>query len=187
MEFLLVAVFIALLRAINVGGTGKLPMKELKVACEEAELNQVSTYIASGNVVFASDKSAAAVKTVITDLLRDQFGLTKNHTFIRTPNDLARVIAGNPFADAAAERPSHLMVNFLDGLPRVGTADALAAFDGPERLHLDRKHLYVDYAEGVARSKLTPAFLDKALQVPATGRNWNTINKLLEMARSLEV
>ena len=179
-------VFIALLRAVNVGGTGKLPMPALKAACEEAGLCRVSTYIASGNVVFDTGKSAAAVKALITDLLRDRFGLTKNHTLIRTPRQLAKVIAGNPFAAAAAKRPNLLMVSFLDGPPQPGAADALAAYAGPERLHLADDHLYIDYAEGVARSKLTPAFLDRALQVPATGRNWNTTNRLLEMARALE-
>src|SRR6266700_997007 len=112
------AVFIALLRAINVGGTGKLPMQDLRVACEQAGLTRVSTYIASGNVVFDSDKSAAAVKTLIAGLLADRFGLTKNHTLIRTPGTLAKVAAGNPFAAAAAKRPNLLMVNFLDGLPQ---------------------------------------------------------------------
>jgi uncharacterized protein (DUF1697 family) len=181
------AVFIALLRAVNVGGTGKLPMQDLKAACENAGLRQVSTYIASGNVVFDTDKSAAAVKTLITDLLRDRFGLTKNHALICTPGRLAKVIAGNPFAAAAAKRPNLLMVSFLDGLPQPGAADALAAYKGPERLRLAGDHLYIDYAQGIARSKLTPAFLDKALKVPATGRNWNTTNKLLEMARALAV
>jgi uncharacterized protein (DUF1697 family) len=95
------------------------------------------------------------------------------------------VIAGNPFAAAATERPNWLMVNFLDGLPPAGVADALRAYRGPEQLRLDGAHLYIDYAQGVARSKLT-AFLDKTLQVPATGRNWNTTNRLLEMARALE-
>lgn len=178
--------YIALLRAINVGGTGKLPMKDLKLACETAGLKQVSTYIASGNVVFASQKSAAAVKTLIAGLLRERFGLTKNHTLIREPQDLAKVVARNPFADAAKRRPNLLMVNFLDDHPPASAAAALAAYDGPERLHLDGDHLYIDYGESVARSKLTPAFLDKALKVPATARNWNTTNKLLEMARALE-
>ena len=181
------AVFVALLRAVNVGGTGKLPMQDLKAACEKAGLRQVSTYIASGNIVFATDLSAAAVKTLITKLLRDRFALTKTHTLIRTPRELAKVIAGNPFAAAAAKRPNLLMVNFLDGLPPPGAAAALAGYDGPERLRLDGDHLYIDYAEGVGRSKLTPAFLHKVLQVPATGRNWNTTNKLLLMARALGV
>jgi uncharacterized protein (DUF1697 family) len=181
------AVFIALLRAVNVGGRGKLPMQDLKAACEKAGLSHVSTYIASGNIVFAADQSAAVVKILITKLLRDRFALSKSHTLIRTPRKLAKVIAGNPFATAAAKRPNLLMVNFLDGLPPAGAAAALAAYDGPERLQLDGDHLYIDFAEGVGRSKLTPAFLDKALQVPATGRNWNTTNKLLQMARALEV
>ena len=179
------AVFIALLRAVNVGGTGKLPMQDLKAACEKAGLERVSTYIASGNLVFETDKSAPAVKTLITQLLRDRFGLTKNHTLIRTPRSLASVIAGNPFAAAATQRPNLLMVYFLDGPAPAGFADALSAYRGPERLRQDGEHLYVDYAEGMGRSKLTP-FLDKALKAPATARNWNTTNRLLEMARALE-
>jgi uncharacterized protein (DUF1697 family) len=178
-------IYVALLRAINVGGTGKLPMKEFKTACEAAGLIQVSTYIASGNVVFASERSAGAVKALIAGLLRDRFGLTKNHALIRTPQQLAKVIARNPFADTAGARPNLLLVNFLDGLPKSGAAKVLAAYDGPERLHLSGDHLYIDYAEGVAKSKLTAAFLEKALQVPTTARNWNTTNKLLDMARTL--
>jgi uncharacterized protein (DUF1697 family) len=162
-----------------------LPMQELKAACMKAGLGRVSTYIASGNVVFETEKSAPAVKRLLTELLRDRFGLTRNHTLIRTPHSLAAVIAGNPFAAAATERPNWLMVNFLDGLPPAGVADALRAYRGPEQLRLDGAHLYIDYAQGVARSKLT-AFLDKTLQVPATGRNWSTTNRLLEMARALE-
>jgi uncharacterized protein (DUF1697 family) len=180
------AVLVALLRAVNVGGTGKLPMQDLRAACEGAGLSRVSTYIASGNIVFETDKSATAVKRLIGDLLRGRFGLIKNHALIRTPPQLAKVVAGNPFAAAAAKRPNLLMVSFLDGLPPRSAADALAAYDGPERLNLAGDHLYIDYAEGVARSKLTPAFLHKTLQVPATSRNWNTTNKLLDMARALE-
>jgi uncharacterized protein (DUF1697 family) len=178
------AVYIALLRAVNVGGTGKLPMRELKAACEDAGLSRVSTYIASGNLVFDSDRSAAAVKALIVDLLHRQFGLTRNNTLIRRPADLARIVAGNPFADAAAQRPHLLMINFLDRRPPPAAAAALSGFLGPERLHLDGEHLYVDYARGAGRSRL-PAFLDKTLQVAATGRNWNTTNRLLEMARAL--
>jgi uncharacterized protein (DUF1697 family) len=178
------AVFIALLRAVNVGGTGKLPMQDLKAACAKAGLERVSTYVASGNVVFETDKSAPAVKTLLTQLLRDRFGLAKNHALIRTPRSLASVIAENPFVAAAAERPHWLMVHFLDGRPPAGVAAALSAYQGPEQLHLDGDHLYVDYAQGAARSKLTP-FLHKTLQVPATARNWNTTNRLLEMARAL--
>jgi uncharacterized protein (DUF1697 family) len=179
-------VFIALLRAVNVGGTGKLPMRDLKAACEDAGLRNVATYIASGNLVFHSAKSAAAVSRLIGDILRDNFALTKNQAFVRTPDRLAQVIGRNPFATAAEKRPNHLMIGFLGGVPMPGAAAALAAYRGPEQLHLESDHLYIDYAEGAAKSKLTPAFLDRTLGVSATARNWNTANKLLAMARALE-
>jgi uncharacterized protein (DUF1697 family) len=174
-------VFIALLRAVNVSGTGKLPMAELKKACSEAGLERVETYIASGNLVFESALSAAEVKVLIAGLLRERFGLAANDPLIRTPEALAAAIEGNPFVDAAADRPNLLQLTFLESAP---DAAALAAYKGPERLHLSGDHLYVDFVEGIARSKLSPAFLAKALRVPATGRNWNTANKLLALARA---
>ena len=179
-------VFIALLRAVNVSGTGKLPMAELKAACGEAGLERVETYIASGNLVFESALPVAAVKDLIAGLLRDRFGLAANDPLIRTPAALAAAIAGNPFADAAAERANLLQLTFLDSAPDKAAVAALAAYRGPERVHLAGEHLYIDFVEGIARSKLTPAFLAKSLRMPATGRNWNTANKLLALAQARE-
>lgn len=177
------SVFIALLRAINVGGTGKLPMKELKAACEKAGLLKVETYIASGNLVFEHEGAAEQARSIVAKILREQFDLTKNHTLIRTPEQLAAAIAANPFPDASAERPAGLMLQFLETVPPEGAAEALAKWGGPERLHLIGDHLYVDYVAGAGTSKLTPAWLERALTVAGTARNWNTSNKLLEMAR----
>ena len=179
------SVFIAVLRAVNVGGTGKLPMKELKAACEAAGLRQVSTYIASGNLVFDHDGTAGEVQTIIAGILRDQFSLTKNHTIIRTPDALSRAVDANPFADAAVERPASLMLQFLEAAPPEGAAEALAKWTGPERMHLAGDHLYVDYAVGAGTSKLTPVYIEPALKVAGTARNWNTARKLLEMARAI--
>ena len=114
------AVFIALLQAVNVGGTGKVSMQELKAACEQAGLTRVSSYIASDNLVFESDLSATDVKRLIADLLRDRFGLARNRPVIRTPDVLAQVIARNPFVDAADARPHSLLVAFLDGMSDPG-------------------------------------------------------------------
>ena len=180
------AVFVALLRAVNVGGTGRVAMAELKTACEAAGLRRVATYIASGNIVFDSDRPAAELKPLIAGLLRERFGLADNGPVLRTPEGLAAAIAANPFRDAAAARPKLLMVGFLDRPPPEGAAAALAAYPGPERLHLAGDHLFIEYVDGVARSKLSAAFLARALQVPATARNWNTATTLLEMARALE-
>lgn len=179
------SVFIAVLRAVNVGGTGKLPMKELKAACEEAGLRRVATYIASGNLVFEHEGGAEDAKAIVAGILRDRFALTKNHTIIRTPEALARALDADPFPDAVAERPSHVLLHFLDAVPPAGAAEALAAWAGPERVHLAGDHLYVDFTAGVADSKLTPARLEKMLRVAGSARNWNTARKLLEMARAL--
>jgi uncharacterized protein (DUF1697 family) len=183
-------VFVAFLRAVNVGGTGKLPMRDLKTVCEERGLRDVATYIASGNLVFrspkAGDASTAALARLLGEILRERFGLPNNQALIRTPDRLAEVIERNPFAVPAAKRPNLLMVSFLDATPPPSAAAALAAYRGPEQLHLDGDHLYIDYVEGAGRSKLTPALLAKALQVAFTARNWNTTNKLLAMGRALE-
>jgi len=178
------SVFIAVLRAVNVGGTGKLPMKELKAACEAGGLLKVQTYIASGNLVFESPLAAAEAQEVIAKILRDRFGLTKNHTIIRTPQQLAEAVEANPFADAAAERPASLMLNFLEASPPdpAASAASLAQWTGPERIHLAGDHLYVDFVAGAGTSKLTPAYLERALKVAGTARNWNTARKLLEMS-----
>ncbi|HMA52461.1 MAG TPA: DUF1697 domain-containing protein [Magnetospirillaceae bacterium] len=179
------SVFIAVLRAINVGGTGKLPMKDLKAACEAAGLLKVETYIASGNLVFEHDGTADQAQSIVAKILREQFGLTKNHTIIRTPEQLAAALAANPFADAALERPSSLMLTFLEATPPdpAASAEILAKWTGPERTHLAGDHLYVDFVAGAGTSKLTPAYLERALKVAGTARNWNTANKLLEMAK----
>ena len=182
------SVFIALLRAVNVGGTGKLPMKELKAACETAGLAKVRTYIASGNIVFESPLSADQVKELIAKILREQFGLGKNHTIIRSPEQLAAAIEANPFPDSTAVKPAGVMLNFLEASPPDPEAAdaALVQWSGGERLHLAGDHLYVDFTTGpgAADTKLTPAYLERTLKVAGTARNWNTANKLLEIAKA---
>ena len=178
-------VFVGLLRAINVGGAGKLPMEELRAACGEAGLERVSTYVASGNLVFETGLSEAKAKALLVDLLRDRFGLTQNHVILRAPGALSDVIATNPFSDAADKRPNLLHVAFLDGDPRDGAAAALEAWEGPECGRLDGRHAYLDYENGAGRSKLTPAVLDRMFGVRHTSRNWNTVQKLAEMAAAL--
>jgi uncharacterized protein (DUF1697 family) len=118
--------FIALLRAINVGGTGKLPMNNLKAACATAGFAKVRTYIASGNVVFASGKSAAQVKAALEASLRT-YAEKPVAVFVRTATEMAGVLAENPFPDA---RPNRTMAIFLDAPP---PRDALDDYCWPER------------------------------------------------------
>lgn len=164
--------YIALLRAVNVGGTGKLPMAELKSMCEQAGFLNVRTYIASGNVVFDASSPAAKVKAALEALLEAYAG-KRVDVMLRTGPEMAAVLAANPFPDAA---PNRTIVIFLDTAP---PADALASVSHrkDEQLRLGTREIYVHYGDGMADSKL---------KIPAaalgTGRNFNTVAKLASMA-----
>jgi uncharacterized protein (DUF1697 family) len=167
--------FVALLRAVNVGGTGKLPMSELKAICEELGFTQVRTYIASGNVVFASRKSEAAVKAALEKRLAAYAGKAVG-VLVRSAAEMAQIAADNPFPNAA---PNRTMAIFLDDAP---LKDALAAIRGrkDEEIKLGKREIYVHYGEGMGQSKLV---------IPAakagTARNMNTVATLAKMAAEL--
>ncbi|MBZ2206334.1 DUF1697 domain-containing protein [Massilia soli] len=164
--------YIALLRAVNVGGTGKLPMSELTTMCEAAGLTNVRTYIASGNVVFDSALSEKAVAKKLAASLEDYAGKPVG-VMIRTGPEMAAVLNGNPFRECA---PNLTFAIFLDAAP---PADAIDATRGQrdELLALGKREIYVTYPGGSGTSKL---------KIPAaasgTARNMNTIAKLAEMA-----
>ena len=164
--------FVALLRAVNVGGTGKLPMSDLKRMCEKLGFANVRTYIASGNVVFESRKSEGAIKAELEGALQKYAGKPVG-VLVRTGAELKKVLAGNPFPDAASNRTVAI---FLDARP---PADTLRAITGKadEEVRLGKREIYVHYGAGMARSKL---------KIPAaaagTARNMNTIAKLAELA-----
>jgi uncharacterized protein (DUF1697 family) len=167
--------FIALLRAVNVGGTGKLPMTELKAMCEAAGFNSVKTYIASGNVVFKSPKSEAQVKAKLEAALAAYAGKPVG-VIVRTAPEMAAVLAANPFHGFPGNRTVAI---FLDQQP---PKDALGNVAGQvrEELALGRREIYGYYPDGQGDSKL---------RIPAakngTARNMNTVAKLAEMARAL--
>ena len=164
--------FIALLRAVNVGGTGKLPMSDLKELCEELGFGAVRTYIASGNVVFESRKSEAAVKAALEKRLEAYAGKPVG-VVVRTAEEMAQVLSDNPFPKAA---PNRTMAVFLDRAP---PTDALAGIRGQkdEEIRLGRREIYIHYGQGMAKSKLVIA----AAKV-GTARNMNTIAVLARMA-----
>ena len=165
------AAYVALLRAVNVGGTGKLPMTELQAMCEKAGFLKVKTYIASGNVVFTSKLSEAKVKATLESSLAKYAGKPVG-VMVRTGAEMAAVLEANPFPDAATNRT---LAIFLDAKP---PADALKNITGQkdEEVRLGVREIYVHYGEGMASSKL---------KIPAakagTARNMNTVAKLAEM------
>jgi uncharacterized protein (DUF1697 family) len=167
--------FVALLRAVNVGGTGKLPMTELAAMCEAAGHQGVKTYIASGNVVFTSGKPEAAVKADLEGRLADYAGKPVG-VMVRTATEMAAVLGANPFPGAPGNRTVAI---FLDDAP---PADALSHAVGVqhEEMRLGQREIYVLYDEGMGTSKL---------RIPAakagTARNLNTVAKLAAMAAAL--
>jgi uncharacterized protein (DUF1697 family) len=167
------AVYAALLRAVNVGGTGKLPMSELRELCQQAGFERVVTYIQSGNVVFSSRLGAARVQRLLEEALAAKLGKPVG-VHLRTPAELADVLARNPFPQVAGNR---LLVMFLDHAP---AADALAdlRIPGREEVRLSGREVFIHYPDGMGRSKLAIPFAKNA-----TGRNLNTVAKLLELAR----
>lgn len=164
--------YIALLRAVNVGGTGKLPMSELRDMCESIGFTHVRTYIASGNVVFSSKLAAKSVKEQLERRLETYAGKPVG-VLIRTGAELSAVLDGNPFKSAA---PNRTMAIFLDAPP---PADTLTSISGQqaEEVALGTREIYVHYGNGMAKSKL---------KIPAarsgTARNMNTIATLAEWA-----
>ncbi len=172
-----VTTYIALLRAVNVGGTGKLPMADLKAICIALGFTQVQTYIASGNVVFQSALSAAKVQAALEAKLQTYAGKPVG-VHIRTTAQMQAVRDGNPFPKAA---PNRVMVIFLD---TPADKNLLTGVSGQkdEQVALGLNELYVHYGEGMAQSKL---------KIPAaktgTARNMNTVGKLAEMAENVNI
>jgi uncharacterized protein (DUF1697 family) len=169
-------VFVALLRAINVGGTGKLAMSELRQLCEEAGFKDCRTYIQSGNAVFRSPLSEPSVKAKLEKSLATVLG-KPFAALVRTRSELQAIIQTNPFKSAEANR---VLVVFMDEpLPR----DALKGLQVPgrEQVRLEGRELFVHYPDGMGRSKLKLPFAQMG-----TGRNLNTVVKLAALAAELE-
>ncbi|HEY1781585.1 MAG TPA: DUF1697 domain-containing protein [Roseiarcus sp.] len=165
-------VFVVLLRAVNVGGMGKLPMEDLKRLCEKAGFRNVRTYIASGNVVAERVGGEAEAKAALEGELKAYAGKPVG-VIVRTAAEMAEVVASNPFPDRSASRTVAI---FLDHAP---PAEALKDVKGQanEELHSSAREIYVHYPDGIGRSKL---------RIPAaregTARNMATIARLAAMA-----
>jgi uncharacterized protein (DUF1697 family) len=177
------SVIICLLKGVNVGGHNKLPMEALRALCKSLELRAPQTYVQSGNVVFHTRESnLARLAQCIEDAIEKRFRF-RPAVLLRTSADLKQAVKRNPFTTHAATEPGKLMVLFLADDPGKSAKEILAKVPrGPEELHLHGRELYIFFPEGAGRSKLPWATLDKLLGTRGTGRNWNTVTRLLEMA-----
>lgn len=176
------AIYLSLFRAINIGGNSKVSMAALKELHEALGLCNVATYLQTGNVVFESPETDQAKLAV---QLKKEFGQRfgfETEVMVRTAAELKEVFNKNPFLNQPAKEPKWVLVLFLASRPADQDIEALLkAYDGPEELHVIGCELYAYYTNGIGRSKLTNAYIEKKLKTLGTGRNWNTVTKLLEM------
>jgi uncharacterized protein (DUF1697 family) len=180
-------VIISLLRGVNLGGHHKIKMDELRTLYATLGLRDVQSYVQSGNVVFRTDeRTLPPLAERIENAIEKKYGFHSD-VILRTTADLRDVIARNPFARHRDIEPAKLLVTFLaQHPPKELSAQILAVKPDPEKLHLDGRELYVYFPDGMGRSKLFSTLFGKLLKKEGTGRNWNTVTKLLEMAEALE-
>jgi len=176
------SVQIALLRGVNVGGKTQVAMPALKALLAALEFGNPRTLLQSGNAVFESAELAgAALETRLEDELERLLGW-RVAVRARSAADWAGVVAHNPFPDEAKADPGHLLVMFLKAAASAAKVEALqAAIVGRERLRAHGREVYIVFPDGIGRSKLTPALMEKHLGAGGTGRNWNTVMKLAAM------
>ena len=179
-------VFISMLRAVNVGGTSKIKMEPLRAAYAALGFKDVRSLLQSGNVLFRSSvKDSRQLARRIKQELERKFGL-QIEVVVRTLPELDSIFERSPVLSPRAD-PAKLLVMFLSGVPDAqGQAKLVKAHKGPEMLEIRGPEVYLYYPDGVGRSKLTTAVLERHLRAIGTARNWNTLTKLVEAAREIE-
>ena len=177
---------VALLRGVNVGGRNRLAMDGLRRIAADLGLAGARTYLQSGNLAFlAPEGEGRCAEQALERALVASMGVSIP-VIVRSHPALAATIAANPFAEAASNDPSHLLVIFMQRPPDASGLFAIRSAAGPgETVELVGAELFVHYGNGVARSRLTSAMIDRRLGVAGTARNWTTLLALEAMARRL--
>ena len=175
--------YVGLLRAVNVGPGTQVRMEALRKLLGEAGLRDVQTLLQSGNLVFRGPPGREAeLERDLSDRINRSFRV-RTELFLRTREEWREVLEGNPFPREAKDDPSHVVVVTLRDAPARDRWQALtAAIRGRERVEAGDRHGYFVYPDGIGRSKLTPAVIERHLGTPGTARNWNTVQKLADLA-----
>ncbi|HEY6394147.1 MAG TPA: DUF1697 domain-containing protein [Candidatus Binataceae bacterium] len=179
-------VVIAMLRGVNVGGHNQIKMDALRALCESLKLRNACSHIQSGNVIFKTASDAGAAGKRLETGIERSFGF-RPAVIVRTVAEMKTAISKNPFAGRDDVDPRKLLVYFLAANPGAEAREKVARIKAdPEELRLGARELYIYFTNGLARPKLSMPAVERALQTPATGRNWNVVTKLLEIAETLE-
>ena len=175
---------IALLRAVNVGGRGKIAMADLKAWAEGLGFGRVRTLLASGNLLLdAKAGPGDQLEALLEAEAARQLDL-RTSFLVRDRLEWDAIVEENAFPDAAREDPGHLVVMALKQAPTDATVETLrAAIKGPEAVVAVGRTLYATYPKGISESKLTSALIERTLGVRGTARNWNTVLKIHALLR----
>ncbi len=181
------AIVISMLRGINVGSHHRMKMDALRAVYESLQLRDPQTYVQSGNVIFGTEeRDLTQLAKRIGDGIERSFGFRPG-VIVRTCSELRDVIARNPFALRPGIEPGKLLVIFFAGNPGPDARSKILGIHAdPEEFLIDGRELYIYFPDGMARPKLSPAMIEKALKISGTGRNWNSVTKMLEIAERLE-
>jgi uncharacterized protein (DUF1697 family) len=179
-------VIICMLRGVNVGGHNMIKMDALKALCVSLKLKDPQTYVQSGNVIFRTEeKDQEKLTRRIQDAIEKAHGFRPG-VMLRTAVELREIVARNPFAKRSGIEPGKLLVNFLAADPgKLAREKALAIKIGPEEMHLVGREAYIYFPNGQGRSKFPWAPIERALGTSGTGRNWNSVTKMLEIAEKM--
>lgn len=160
-----------------------IKMETLRGLYESLGLRGVASYVNSGNVVFRTGvRDLAALGRRIEGAIETRFGFRPS-VILRTAQEMKDAMARNPFAGRAGVEPGKLIVTFLADAPSAEAREkALGLRTLPDELHIDGREMYAYFPNGMGGSKMPFAAIERALKTPGTGRNWNTVTKLLEMA-----
>lgn len=182
LSFKMMNKYISLLRGINVSGQKKIRMIELKGLYEALGLVSVQSYLQSGNVVFDSDMTnTAKLAAIIEGQIELSYGYTVP-VFIRDGAEWQRVVAGSPFLTERDEDPASLYVTFLRERPSPSALANLTIPTGESgEFVVGEREIFLFVPGGYGRTKLTNNFFEKKLGLPATTRNWRTVNALYNM------
>jgi uncharacterized protein (DUF1697 family) len=170
--------YVALLRGVNVGGRGAVAMADLRRVAEGTGCRDVATILQSGNLLFGSTRETARLGNDLMAALATELGL-ETTVMVRSASDWKRMIARNPFPEAARRDPARLVVLVLDrAVGRREVAALEKAIVGRETVGGAGLDLYAIYPDGQGRSKLTNAVIERTLKARATARNWNTVMRI---------
>lgn len=176
--------FVGLLRGINVGGHNKIPMSDLRLRCSEIGWDDVQSYIQSGNLVFSAAAKPAQLESQLEELIERQFDL-QIPVIVREAEDWFQYVNSNPFPKASLKEPNRVMLALSKQAPKSDVIEQLRerANKGESVTQTDNA-LWLHFSGGSAKSKLTPALLDRLVGSPVTTRNWRTVCKLKNLAAS---